>query len=520
MTEQLLIAFGALGLILLGMDWMSNGLKAASGPKFLAALESWTTTPIRGLLFGTTATIAAQSSSAITVATIGFVNAGVLTLQKSAYVIYGSNVGTSLTGWFIALVGVQLKIDALALPLIGFGALSKLFGKNPAWRGLGEATIGFGALFLGLSFLKSSFDSSGISLNFQMIAENGLLGLLLAILIGTVLTTVMQASVAVIALVLTAVSSGSMDIAIAASFVIGANLGTTSTAIMSTLAATANAKRLAWLHVIFNLLTALVAVLLMHPILNLITSVENVLSINATPAISLAIFHSLFNIMGVLLMWPITNRVVNWLSQRFKAAPVNLKYVDSSSLSLPDTAIKALSQELFDQLIKIGHIAAQSGSSNSSIEKILDNVQSKQKSIAEYLDKLSETKLTQGQARALTILSTSLLRLDTVIQLSPKLNLSLANYNDNFVQEKALWQSLTTSDYDPFLFKKEYRTYLKCIEGQKRAIYKAVMTHTLTHSKATELLLSIHELKRMNVQLIKASSSLRRLIKTYSTEEA
>lgn len=519
MTEQILIAFGALGLILLGMDWMSNGLKAASGPKFLAALESWTTTPIRGVVFGTTATIAAQSSSAITVATIGFVNAGVLTLKKAAYVIYGSNVGTSLTGWFIALVGVQLKIDAFALPLIGFGALTKLFGKSPAWRGLGEATIGFGALFLGLSFLKSSFDSSGMSLDFPFLAENGVIGLLFAILIGTVLTTIMQASVAVIALVLTAVSSGSMDIAIAASFVIGANLGTTSTAIMSTLAATANAKRLAWLHVIFNLITALVAVLLMHPILSLIEYVEQALALNSTPAISLAIFHSLFNVMGVLLMWPITGAIVNWLSERFKAAPIQLKYVDSSTLLIPDTAIKALSQELYDQLVKIGHIAAQSRSNSVSFEKILDNVQSKQKSIASYLDQLSETKLTQRQARALTILSTTLLRLDTVIQLSPKLNLALADYNDNFIQEKALWQSLTTSDYDPTLFKKEYRTYLKSIEGQKRAIYKAVIAHTLTHSKATELLLSIHELKRMNMQLIKASSALRKQLKDYSCED-
>lgn len=519
MTEQILIAFGALGLILLGMDWMSNGLKAASGPKFLAALESWTTTPIRGVFFGTTATIAAQSSSAITVATIGFVNAGVLTLQKAAYVIYGSNVGTSLTGWFIALVGVQLKIDAFALPLIGFGALTKLFGKSPTLRGLGEATIGFGALFLGLSFLKSSFDSSGMNLDFPFLAENGVIGLLFAILVGTVLTAIMQASVAVIALVLTAVSSGSMDIAIAASFVIGANLGTTSTAIMSTLAATANAKRLAWLHVIFNLITALVAVLLMHPILSLIEYVEQTLALNSTPAISLAIFHSLFNVMGVLLMWPITGAIVNWLSERFRAAPVQLKYVDSSTLLLPDTAIKALNQELYDQLIKIGHLAAQSRTSNESVEKILDNVQSKQKSIANYLDQLSETKLTQRQARALNILSTSLLRLDTVIQLSPKLNLALSDYNDNFMQEKALWQSLTTTDYDPTLFKKEYRTYLKNIEGQKRAIYNAVMTHTLTHSKATELLLSIHELKRMNMQLIKASSALRRQLKDYSSSE-
>ncbi|QTH71487.1 Na/Pi cotransporter family protein [Pseudoalteromonas xiamenensis] len=520
MTDQLLIAFGALGLILLGMEWMSSGLKASSGPKFLQALETWTTTPIRSVLFGTTATVAVQSSSAITVATIGFVNAGVLSLRKAAFVVYGSNVGTSLTGWFIALVGVQFKIDAFALPLIGLGAVAKLFGSKSAIKGAGDAAIGFGALFLGLSFLKSSFDASGFSLDIPFLSESGLTGLLLAVLIGTLLTALMQASVAVIALVLTAVSTSTMDIHVAAAFVIGANLGTTSTALMSTLAATANAKRLAWLHVIFNLLTALVAVLLMTPILELIHLLEVKLAIESSPAISLAIFHSLFNIMGVLLMWPMTDRLVAWLSNRFKGKAVALKYVDTSSLLLPDTAVKAIGNELLDQLMKLGHVAAQSDSSATSLDKIMDSIRSKQKRIAEYLDKLSETPLTKTQARALTVLAKSHLRLDTVIQLISKLNNSLAPFNGNFAEERTLWQSLVTTDYDSTNFKRGYRAYLKSIDKQKQAIYNASLSHKLTHEKATELVLSIHEVKRMNIQLIKASSALRKLLADYEMTDS
>ncbi|CCQ11817.1 Sodium-dependent phosphate transporter [Pseudoalteromonas luteoviolacea B = ATCC 29581] len=516
MTEHVLIAFGALGLILLGMDWMSGGLKSAAGPKFLQALENWTTTPARGLMFGTSATIAAQSSSAITVATIGFVNAGVLTLEKAAFVIYGSNVGTSLTGWFIALVGIEFKIDAFALPLIGLGALLKLFASKSALRGIGDALIGFGALFLGLAFLKSSFDASGISLDMPFIADAGVVGLFLAILIGTALTTLMQASVAVIALVLTAVSTGTMELTVAAAFIVGANLGTTSTAIMSTLAATSNAKRLAWLHVIFNLITAMVAVALMAPILGVISWIEIQLNLSTTPAISLAIFHSLFNVMGVVLMWPLTPRIVDWLKHRFKGDKIELKYVDSSTLSLPDTAIKALANELNDQLVKLGHVVGQTGGATTSLEKILGNIQEKQKRIAVFLDKLSEVTLNHQQARALTVLSTNLLRIDTVAAMAPKLNLALSPFNDKFQLEKNLWQTLTSSEYDSVAFRKGYRDYVKGIEKQKQSIYTAVLEHQLSHSKASELMVAIHELKRMNVQLIKASTSLRKLIHSYA----
>ncbi|OZB41713.1 MAG: sodium:phosphate symporter, partial [Alishewanella sp. 34-51-39] len=130
MLSDILIGLGALGLILLGMDWLSKGLKAAAGRALMQFLERSTQKSWQGLLFGTAATVAVQSSTVITVTTIGFVNAGILSLQNAAFVIYGSNVGTSLTGWFVALVGMQFKIDALAMPLIGVGALLKLFAKS------------------------------------------------------------------------------------------------------------------------------------------------------------------------------------------------------------------------------------------------------------------------------------------------------------------------------------------------------------------------------------------------------
>ncbi|WP_333608305.1 Na/Pi cotransporter family protein [Arsukibacterium sp.] len=522
MWTDALMAFGALGLILLGMDWMSRGLKTAAGPSLMQFLQRWTGKPIQGVLFGGIATVAVQSSSAITVTTIGFINAGILSLQNAAYVIYGSNVGTSVTGWFIALVGLQFKIDALALPIVGVGAVLQLFSKSVRRRGIGEGMIGFGMLFLGLSFLKQSFDAAFIDIEFETLSQLGIWGILLGVLLGTLLSTLMQASIAVIALVITAVSAGVLPLALGAAFVIGANLGTTSTALMSTLAATAKAKRLAMLHVIFNVLTGLVALIILNPLLWLISWLQHALFADPSAAVSLALFHTLFNVLGVLLMWPITGRLVLYLNSRFRRQSIDqLRSLDASSLAIPALAIKTLSMETLrvGQLIASQALALSKGKGTDT--DTLDAIRQLQTELSHYMLQLGKQQLAEQEAQALSELVKNQLRLELTLQLFPALHRHLAADIDGLLLEQPLWQQLIAAHWpqDAPAVRSCYRELMRERQQLKKQLYMLVLSERLSNDKGGDQLLRFAELRRFNQQLTRAMLALGNLQNQYQPHD-
>ncbi len=247
--------FGGLGLFLLGMRLMTKGMRNAAGPALRQILGQWTKTPLRGLFSGFMITALVQSSSAITVAVIGFVNAGLMTMAQSIGVIFGSNIGTTITGWIVAAVGVSVKVKALALPLVGLGALLRLTSGNSRRKYLGDALTGFGIFFLGIEILQSTFHSVENSIDLSALNFGGITGLIVFVGIGFILTLLMQSSSAAMALVLTAAMSGVLTLESAAAAVIGTNIGTTTTAVLSVIGATYNAKKVAAAHIIFNLTT-------------------------------------------------------------------------------------------------------------------------------------------------------------------------------------------------------------------------------------------------------------------------
>lgn len=507
MLSDILMTLGALGLILLGMDWLSKGLKTAAGPALMRYLQRWTHYPWQGVLFGSAATVAVQSSTVITVTTIGFVNAGILSLQNAAFVIYGSNVGTSLTGWFVALIGLQFKIDTLALPLIGFGSLLKLFGKASRQQGIGEALAGFGLFFLGMAYLKDGFAAAFIDIEFSALTQLGFWGILLGVLLGTVLSIIMQASIAVIALVITAVATGVLPLPLAAAFVIGANLGTTSTAVMSTLAATAKAKRLAMLHVIFNILTGIVAVLILSPLLWFINVLQQALFHDPNPAVSLALFHTVFNVLGVLLMWPLTPRLVTFLNQRFqKQTPSQLKVLDASSMSMPAVAIKTLSMESMRVGQLISAQAALLGNGKPPVSEQLDVIRQLQGELNGYLLQLGKNELSNSEAAALNELIKNQLRLAMTIQLLPELAKQLQIQPTMFATEQPLWLLLQRSRWpdDAAEIRSCYREVMKQRQALKDQLYSMVRTEQVTAGSGGELLLRYAELRRFNQQLTRA----------------
>lgn len=233
-TSALMAVLGGVGLFLLGMRLMTDGLRMAAGNALRHILASWTRTPLRGLATGFGITAAVQSSSAVTVAVIGFANAGLLTLDDTLWVIYGSNVGTSITGWLVALVGFKINLKALALPFIGIGMGLNISGHGGSRRAaIGEALAGFGLFFMGVDILKEGFTGMEGSLDPASMQAEGLVCVAIFVAVGLLLTILMQSSSATMAMLITASAGGAIPITCAAAAVVGANVGTTATAALA-----------------------------------------------------------------------------------------------------------------------------------------------------------------------------------------------------------------------------------------------------------------------------------------------
>ncbi len=358
---------GGVGLFQLGMMLVTDGLRLAAGKTLRNILENSTKTPIRGVLSGALITSMVQSSSAVTVAAIGFVNAGLMSLQQAVFVIYGSNIGTTMTSWLVAIIGFKLNIKAFALPAIGLGMMLRLL-RGPGRQGaVGEALAGFGVFFMGIDVLKTSFEGLGTGIQLANFGGGGLTGVLLFVTIGFFLTLLMQSSSAALAIALTAAAGGVIPLQDAAAVVIGANVGTTSTAGLAVLGATPNAKRVAAAHVAFNIITGMVALLILPLLLKFLTSIRFLLGQDTGPVTILAMFHTLFNILGVVILWPLTRAMIRQLKGYFRSAeedeakPV---YLDKNVIATPVLAMHALEKELE----RLGKIARRMAKGSLSTE--------------------------------------------------------------------------------------------------------------------------------------------------------
>jgi phosphate:Na+ symporter len=340
---------GGVGLVLLGMRLLTEGLRIAAGRALRNVLERWTATRMRALLSGILMTSLVQSSSAVTVAVIGFANAGLLGLSQAVVVIYGSNVGTTVTAWLVALIGLHANVNALALPAIGFGMALRIAGGARRYGAIGETLAGFGLFFLGIDILRDSLSGMQSGLTLSALDVTGAGSVILFTLVGFVLTLVMQSSSAAIAIILTSVGGDVIPIEAGACLVIGANLGTTSTAAIAVVGATSNAKRVATAHVAFNGMAAAVALLTLPLLLLVVGRFREAFGLGVGPAAVLAGFHTLFNLLGVALMWPLTDSLVAMLSRLFRTPEEDegrTRYLDRNVLSTPFLAIGALGLEL------------------------------------------------------------------------------------------------------------------------------------------------------------------------------
>ncbi|HAX41038.1 MAG TPA: Na/Pi symporter [Bryobacteraceae bacterium] len=340
MTGLLFSLLGGIGLFLVGMVLLSDGLKAFAGNRLRTALVRFTGRPSAALASGALVTALVQSSSATTVTMIGFVSAGLLTFPQAVGVILGASLGTTSTGWIVSVLGLKISIGQYAMPLIGIGAFVRLLGRG-RWRSLGLAVAGFGLIFAGIEALQTAMAGLSGNLNLSGLDAGGLLGRVLAVGIGVALTIVLQSSSAAVATTLTALHTGSLNFEQAALLVIGASIGTTVTGALAAIGASVPAKRTALALVLFNSATGVIAVLLLPLLLWLIDWGQRTAGLEAG-AVSLAAFHTAFVAIGVLLFLPLIERfsraVENLLPDR---GPALTAHLDRLVLDVPEVALEA-----------------------------------------------------------------------------------------------------------------------------------------------------------------------------------
>lgn len=298
--------FGSLCFLLFGMKMMSDGIQKSAGDKLQAALHLMTGNRLTGFFTGCFLTMIIQSSGATTVMVVSFVNAGLIELSKSIAVILGANVGTTITAWIVAIFGFNFEISAFAIPLFGIGYLFTVIKKirNP---GLGQAIMGFGILFIALQWLSSTISLNSGSMNFlPALQDKGIFSYIIAFVIGIIVTAMIHSSSAMTAIVITMAYNQILTWQFSAAIIIGSNVGSTIDSIMASFGANANAKRTMFVHVLFNSVTAIVALIFIKPFTQLVDLiVPGTVTENIT--MHIAMLHSMFNIIGSVFFMPFVN---------------------------------------------------------------------------------------------------------------------------------------------------------------------------------------------------------------------
>ena len=337
-----------LGVFLFGMYLLEESIKALAGRSFKIFIKKNTNNRVKAILSGALATSILQSSSAVGLMVLAFVGAGIMMMDNAIGVILGSNIGTTFTAWIVATVGFKLDIESLSLPLIGIGGIILIFlGKSKKYSHISKLLVGFGFLFMGLDYMKSSVEVLTESFN---IADLPQYGILIYALFGAVITAIMQSSSASIAIVLTSLNAGIIGFEAAAAVIIGANVGTTATILIGGIGATQLKKRVAISHLIFNLVTAIIGLALLTPLSILVTFLVG----PDNSIIGIALFHTIFNVMGVLLFFPFIGMLSKSLLKLFPDRNILLtEHLHKITPQAEEVAITSIKKELINLTQKV-----------------------------------------------------------------------------------------------------------------------------------------------------------------------
>ncbi len=353
---------GSLGLFLFGIKLLSEGLQKSAGDKMKAILRLMTKNRFISIMTGLLITVIIQSSSATTVMVVSFVNAGLMGLTQAIGVILGANIGTTFTGWLVALLGFKMDITVLALFAIAFAA-PMMFSKKTKTRDIADILLGFGILFLGLDFMSHSMpDITGnvdalaflATFNVDTLWMN-----LLCVLLGTLVTIVVQSSSAAMAMTLTMAYNGWLGATAAAALILGSNIGTTITAYLAAIGTSTTAKRAAWAHIIFNVGGSIIALVFFHPFLSFVNYLTpgNIYALSGTELsnqlpLFLAMFHSVFNIVNTILFFPFVRKYAKFIEYlvpakaEYDEGTYHFKYIGGIFIDSPEIYMLAIRDEI------------------------------------------------------------------------------------------------------------------------------------------------------------------------------
>ena len=390
---------GGLGLFLLAMTFVEDSLIALSGRKLKIVFRKYTQTPLRGVLSGTIATAIVQSSSVVTLMVLSFVGAGIIKMRSALGVVIGSNLGTTFTGWVVATLGFKVDIQSFAFPLIAVGALAySLSPKSQKLASFFRFISALGILFLGLDFMKESM--SLVAQNFDIRQLQGY-GIPIYFFFGFVFTAIIQSSSATMMITLAALNADLINLPGAAALVIGADLGTTTTALIGGIGGSTEKKQTSVAHFLFNIVTDVTALILIYPLLNFVTYVFG----EREPLYSLVFFHSSFNAIGVLLFLPFTGVFADFLERSIGTKKTTLlKYTSKVNPEVPEAAIEALDREMIELLSDIKECNLQAFTLRSSGENfgsVYEKLKEKMGEVLEYSLRVQEQPVSEKVSKRL-----------------------------------------------------------------------------------------------------------------------
>ena len=335
-------------IFMFGMLSLEEGFKTFTAGTLEKILKASTNSVAKSMTFGVVATSIMQSSSLVSIITISFLSAGLLGLASGIGIIFGANLGTTTGAWLVAGFGLKVNLSAYAMPMLVFGIIL-IFQKAKTLKGVGYVLAGLGFLFLGIHYMKDGFDSFGQGIDLAKYTMSGYAGVLTFVGIGVAATVVMQSSHATLILILTALAAYQISYENALALAIGSNIGTTVTAIIGSLGANTDGKRLALAHLVFNVVTGLIAILAIYRLIDVVEWISAGLGIAADNyTLQLAVFHSLFNLMGIMVMLPLLGLLVRFVEKLIVAEEAEIErpiYLSSSSIEIRDTAIEAVKKE-------------------------------------------------------------------------------------------------------------------------------------------------------------------------------
>jgi phosphate:Na+ symporter len=464
------------------MYHLEKGINGLAGKSFRKFLKNFTNTPTKGILTGIFTTSILQSSTLMTLLTSAFIGGGLISLQNAISVIIGANIGTTSTAWIVAFLGFKFNISTFANPFLAIGTLTYLFMDNrPLLKSIGSFLMGFGLLFLGIEFMKETMEDMTENLDFE---QFGNYGMWMFFVSGIVITAMIQSSSAMMVIILTALHTGAIDIIQASVMTVGANIGTTFSLVMASVKGTADKKRLAASHVIFNMVSGMVSLIFLYPILDFISGTLFVLD----PVIQVSVFNTAINVLGAVLFLPFIVFLAKRLQTFFveKTITAQCKYIHKVSVDVTEIALAALDNEIKNIFFLIRDFiykVLRSKGSGEEEEQIFSKLWMKSEDpfVTYHLLKQTEDEVTKFykklQSKNLSeqesdILAAQMVRLRSLVYAAKNMKDIIANIKELFENED--------------LLSKKILKKIRHISEEKLLVYSDHIDHEIKEDKNIE----------------------------------